>query len=227
MRRKGFQTIEFDAYASGTFDPALDLADPRVIDAQIEDAKAGKILGAHFGFVCSSWSRMMHTFNGGTRSFDQPYGDGSRETEDVGNRQVREGMRFIRVLLELGIPITVENPHDSMIWHSDEMRELEAHSDTDSVVFDQCMYSLRPPDFDPKDNDDRRVRKRTKIVGSVRALDTLSRVCNKQHCHVEAWGHCRVNGKLVSRAKAAGAYPVCLCLSIAKLFLQHPTGPIM
>ena len=227
MRRKGFQTIEFDAYASGTFDPALDLADPRVIEVQIEDAKAGKILGAHFGFVCSSWSRMMHTFNGGTRSFDQPYGDGSRETEDVGNRQVREGMRFIRVLLELGIPITVENPHDSMIWHSDEMRELEAHSDTNSVVFDQCMYSLRPPDFDPKDNDDRRVRKRTKIVGSVRALNTLSRVCNKQHCHVEAWGHCRLNGKLVSRAKAAGAYPVCLCLSIAKLFLQHPTGPIM
>ncbi len=81
----------------------------------------------------------MYTFNGGTRSLEQPYGDGSRKSENVGNCQVREGMRFIRILLELGIPITVENPYDSMIWHSDEMCELEAHSSTDSCHL-RSMY---------------------------------------------------------------------------------------
>ncbi len=225
MRRQGFDTRELDAYSSGVFDPALDLSDPDVIDREIADARAGLIDGAHVGLLCSSWCQMAQKFNGCTRTSQNPEGSGLLARELAGNLQLKQAVRLILVFLELGIPLTLENPYDSVVWKIDAMLQLRGDARVTETVFDQCMFKLRPPDFVVKDRIDVSVRKRTRLIGSLSHLCSLKRMCDGNHCHAEAWGTCRVNNKTVSRSRASGAYPPCLCHSLSKLFLQHPSGP--
>jgi len=119
------------------------------------------------------------------------------------------------VLTKLGIPWTLENPFDSFEWHTDELRFLSSLDEVDSVLLDQCMYRLRPPDWDS--HSDVRVRKRTRILGSLKDLSKLRCMCDRGHTHSVAFGHCKVAGKRVSRTKSAGAYPAGLCGAWAKL----------
>ncbi len=82
------------------------------------------------------------------------------------------------------------------------------------------MFKLRPPEWTP-DSFDYRIRKRTRILGTVTGLESLARSCDGEHTHVEAWGHVRAGGKRISRAKAAGAYPPAFCNCLAKIFAHH------
>ena len=217
-RRRGRSTREYDAFASGVFDPSKDLSDPQVIDREIADAEAGLIAGAHFGLLCASWCRMTQKWNGGTRTNENPYGSGCLQREIDGNRQLSESWRLMQVFLRLGIPFTVENPVDSLLWRSAEMQALKLNDNVSDVVLDQCMFSLRPPDWSPGHKEDLRVRKRTRVVGTVKNLVSIKRMCDKQHEHCEAIGSVRVHNKTVSRTKAAGVYPPTLCRKLAELF---------
>ncbi len=163
-------------------------------------------------------------WNGGTRSNARPYGDGSKQSENEGNRQVKQLARVVSALIEHKVPFTVENPVDSVLWHTSELQHILSLENVDSVVLDQCMYYLRPPDWSIDWQTDSRVRKRTRLVGSVHGLASLKRMCDCGHQHVEALGHVKIGGKRVSRSKAAGAYPVALCKSLAKLFARHIFG---
>ncbi len=127
--------------------------------------------------------------------------------------------RLILVFLELHIPFTIENPVDSLLWHSTEMLRLKQVPGIHNVVFDQCMYFLRAPDWQPTCGDFR-IRKRTRLVGNVAELTSLKRTCDKRHHHSWAWGHVRIREKRISRAAAAGAYPPNLCFHLAKLFCR-------
>ena len=124
----------------------------------------------------------------------------------------------MQVFLRFGIPFTVENPVDSLLWRSAEMQALKLNDNVSDVVLDQCMFSLRPPDWSPGHKQDLRVRKRTRVVGTVANLVSIKRMCDKQHEHCEAIESVRVHGKTVSRTKAAGVYPPTLCRKLAELF---------
>ncbi len=220
MRRRGFCAKEYEAFHSGKFDPSFDLGDPEVVDREIVDVKAGRVRSAHFGIVCSSWCRMSQRFNGGTRTNTNPYGTGAKLNEIAGNTQVAQMKRLIDVLVKHDVPFTIENPIDSLIWHTAELRAIRSFSNVTEVSCDQCMFKLRPPEWTP-DSLDYRIRKRTRLLGTVKGLESLARSCDGEHIHVEAWGHVRVNGKRISRAKAAGAYPPALCNCLANFFAQH------
>ncbi len=144
--------------------------------------------------------------------------------EITGNLQLEQAWRLIKVLTECHVPWTLENPIDSYIWQTVELRRAQQIPGCEEAVFDQCMYKLRPPDWKML-KDDVRVRKRTRIIGTLPGLSSLSKRCDGNHVHAQAMGHCRVGGKRISRAKAAGAYPVLLCNCIAKLVASAVTIP--
>ena len=139
--------MEFEAYHGGRFDAGKDLGDPQVITKEITDARRGLISGAHFGIPCNSWCQMSQKYNGGTRTYDSPLGDGSLARETQGNQQLEQMLRLTSVFLELGIPFTIENPCDSMLWHAETIVALRQDPNVSEVVVDLCMYKLRPPDF--------------------------------------------------------------------------------
>ena len=217
FRRLGEVTEEFDAFREGEFDPQQDLSDAAIIDGQIDEARRGLVRSAHFGLLCRSWCKMTMQYNQGTRTKSNPQGDGILKREVEGNRQLAEAFRLMVVLRELTIPFTLENPHDSFLWYSNEIAELRSWPEWNEVMFDQCMYKLRPPDWDRVA--DIRVRKRTKIGGTLANLKSLRRICDGCHHHSIAFGSVRVNGKRIVRAKAAGAYPACLCRALASLYV--------
>ena len=221
MRKLGVDTCEYELEGPDGIRPEADMCNAANVDAQIADARAGEILGAHFGICCASWSRMQVLFNGGTRSAANPYGNDALKREVLGNTRLREAWRLLEVLSELRIPATLENPDSSTIWDTREMTVLSEHGDASIAKLDQCMLQLRPPEWTATCSDDVRVMKPTRIVGTVDNLESLSCKCDRKHKHCHALGFARVNGRRVSRAKAAGAYPIALARRLAKLLVQH------
>ena len=174
---------------------------PRNVDREIAAARRGEMIGAHFGIVCSSWSVLNRLLNGGTRTCLCPLGDNSLVREILGNKQAKQLFRLLDVFDQLGIPWSVENPESSALWWLPQWHSV-AH-----VTFDQCMLGLRPPE--PGLARTHRVQKKTRLVGTVSSLVESFNMCkcDRQHSHSHAMGSCKVNGKGISRAKAAGAYP--------------------
>ena len=171
LRAQGFDTVEFEAVTDGVLDSEKDMGCSQVVDREIVDIEAGRVCFAHLGIVCSSWCNMTMVFNGGTRTQAAPYGTLKLQREIIGNRQVQQVKRLIDALIRNNIPFTLENPHDSYIWHSPELLEIAAHPQAQVARFDQCMYKLRPPDYDG--SSDVRVRKRTRLLGTLAQLPTL------------------------------------------------------
>jgi hypothetical protein len=128
-------------------------------------------------------------------------------------------MRLVRALDGKKRFWSIENPRTSRLWHTKEVKKLMLRSDVISVTFAQCQYFLRPPEYDG--TDDLRVRKETTLVTNIPTLAKLARMCTGGHTHVHAMGSVKVKGARVSRARAAGAYPPCLCRTWATLVEAH------
>ena len=218
---------EFELYGPNGRVAEADMASEDVIEQEIRDAKEGRILGAHFGITCSSWSVIQRLFNGGTRCAENPYGSNLWEREIQGNRELSLAWKLIRVFLELNIPVTLENPESSAIWWTDEMLAWLELDSCEIAKIDMCMMMLRPPDWTPELLDDLRIKKSTRVVGTVKGLASISVRCNRNHEHVEAIGHVKVDGKRVSRAAAAGAYPIVFARKLARLFAAHWSSPLI
>ena len=128
---------------------------------------------------------------------------------------------LIREIEKVGGYWCIENPTGSFLWATPELRALQCKHF--SVSIHQCEYHLRPPDYyvqrGPKL--DLRTRKATTILTNLEALKALEVRCSGGHQHVQALGSIMCNGKLTSRAQAAGSYPASLCDAWAKLVGDH------
>ena len=96
---------------------------------------------------------------------------------------------------------------------------LSQHGSIHRVRFHQCMFFLRPPDYDGRK--DLRTRKDTVLVSNIPELSSLSRRCDNHHHHIHAIGTCHVQGRGVKRAAAAGCYPKALCTAWARAVALH------
>ena len=219
LRRAGMPTVEYELYKGGQRDELCDMTSAKVIDEQIRAVRAGELLYCHFGIVCSSWGIINRIWNGGTRTAASPFGDGSLAREVLGHLQLKQMMKLIHVLIELDIPFTVENPIQSLLWKTPQIIKLLSLPNCESATVDQCMYGLRPPDLIPGSNSF--VRKRTRIIGTVRGLSTLTLLCDRSHHHVHAVGKVKVGGRSINRSSAAAAYPPGLCDGLARLVRRH------
>ena len=222
LRERGFDTVEIEAFgADGGFDVNKDMSQGDLVKQECEDIAAGKVAFAHIGIVCSSWCAMSMQYNGGTRTRSNPFGDLSLARERLGNQQLIAAEQLIDCLNTHSIPWTLENPHDSFIWLTQQLGNYIATPFCRLALFDQCMYKLRPPDQEFYPDKDLRVRKRTKILGSLPGLESLNILCDRKHTHVAAFGSVRIHGKRIVRAAAAGAYPFPLCRKIADIVLAY------
>ena len=193
-------------------------------------------LALHFGICCGGWGK-ANTMNGGTRSFAYPEGgDRGRSVlprEHLANAQARIVVDLCMLLHSLGCIFTIENPHDSFLWHSAVMLELYEFIGASGclIEFDQCAYGLQLPGADCYTF----CRKRTCIYSNDLSLKKLSRYCpglSKTHKHDHAWGSIKIAGKRFSKAAAAGRYPnqlchdwaECLANTISERFF-HGTAP--
>ena len=79
LRRRGLSTIEYELFKAGECDPLADMTSDAVIDGKILAAKQGPIAYAHVGIICSSWGIINRIWNGGIRTADRPYGNGTLE----------------------------------------------------------------------------------------------------------------------------------------------------
>ena len=112
---------------------------------------------------------------------------------------------------------------------TDEFKALQARHDVVLVDFAQCMYMLRPPDYNG--TSDLRTMKRTFLLTNITELQQLQCTCDQQHIHVWALGTYKRGGVNIKRAKFAGTYPKELCVKWANLVAHHfrldgkATGP--
>lgn len=153
--------------------------------------------------------------NKGTRSKDNPMGDGTLKRERVGNEIMKRTIHLCRLLHKHGSFFTLENPKTSYAWKTSHMSQLLSDCDCAIAQLDQCMYGLRIPDSDNKLG---LAFKPTIFAGILPSLDRLARNCSHQHKRVAVVGGVRRNGKWCKRSQLAGAYPRRLCTSYAKIF---------
>ena len=168
----------------------------------------------HFGFPCGSFS-MLQNLNKGTRSNDNPSGNGTIKREILGNRILHRTLELWRILHNHGSFFTLENPLTSYAWKVPAMISLIKDCQCQVVRFDQCQYGLKMPASESKMG---LALKPTTMVGTLPHMHLLSRRCSKSHEHVAVIGGVRHNGKWRKRSELAGSYPRQLCQSIARLF---------
>ena len=90
---------------------------------EIKDIEDGLVDFCHFGICCGSWG-VMNTLNKGTRTKQNPYGVDPLPRERRGNLQLFQMMRIINTLIRCGKHWSVENPEQSMLFATEEFKEL-------------------------------------------------------------------------------------------------------
>ncbi len=109
-------------------------------------------------------------------------------------------MFIIHLLLDEGGLFTLESPWNSVVWDSPQFVHLCGHA-----------YGLVSPGISSWHF--------ARIAANFPEIMSLVRNCpdcyTGRHEYISAWGSARVDGKTVSRAKAAGNYPMALCSAVA------------
>ena len=114
------------------------------------DIVAGFHLALHLGICCGGWG-CANTMNGGTRTSECPLGGASNrqilDRELLANLQAGIVASLCRLLHSLGLFFSIENPHDSFLWHCPAILALMEFIGADIVFvqFDQCTYDLQLP----------------------------------------------------------------------------------
>ena len=181
----------------------------------LRDILAGCYFYIHFGIPCSSFS-VIQNLNQGTRSIENPSGDGSLERELVGNKFADTVSMLCNALQEVGAFYSLENPRSSYLWRYSPISKLLDHAV--DVDFDQCAYGLAPPGVICKKSDScSRIKKPTRVRTNLLQLQHLARKWSCAHKHFTCLGSVKVDGSWVSVAKEAGKYPLKLCDEWASL----------
>ena len=204
-----------DAYPKkGVYIRDDDVTNPIALSRLVKEIDAGVYHYIHFGVSCATWGAAGR-LNRGTRRVGLPAGD---VTGQILDREVKANHEADCVIVvcdacqRAGVYYSIENPADSHLFQYSSVRNHVEKYELTNVVFDQCQFQLKPPDSTL--DDQLFVRKRTRLVTNTSALGNLSRKCpgvSPSHRHVCAWGNASVQGRSVSRAKAAGVYPYQLC----------------
>ncbi|MDE0839883.1 MAG: hypothetical protein OSB41_12650 [Kiritimatiellae bacterium] len=215
--KKGFEVTTFEAFPDGQgFDRSQDLGDPRVVDLICDDVLEGRYCHVHAGIECKTWSVMQYSF-GGSRSRDDPLGNGRREAEVTGNRQMQQLMRILLCCLATATDFTVENPQTSILWLVPLFVQILALPFVETAIIHQCAYGLgSPPGSSPVEV----WKKPTRISGALHGLASLSRKCPGGHVHGDLGRRSLLtlaSGKKVAKITLAASYPAPLVKSLIEI----------
>ena len=171
-RQLGFGTLEFDVRKG----PQYDLTNPVVLRILQGWITSGVIAVIWIGVPCSTWSlarRGKAGRPGGpirTIEFINGLPSDQLTPQDVvklalGNRTMRSAAFVIRLCVKNFIPVFLENPNSSRLWHAPPIRRLMDSSVCTSAVFDFCCFGTP-------------WQKRTKLVGwHVGEATAIGRKC--------------------------------------------------
>ena len=173
----------------------------------------------HFGLPCGSFS-IMQNMNKGSRTADNPAGNGSVARELLGNELLSRTVYLCRLLHQAGNFFTIENPRGSFAWKMPKMEDLLKRTRAERVHLDQCCYGLKIPGMNGLPG---LARKNTTFAGTLPTISHLAATCSKDHDHVHVIGGVKVGKKRTRRSELAGAYPTALCQTYhrccSKLFM--------
>ena len=195
-----------ELFQRGRPDSNHDLLNDRTFNMLIEQAKKSHQIW-HFGLPCSSFSLMQH-MNKGTRSIQNPRGNGKLHREIVGNRLADRTIRLCHVLSDHHNFFTIENPQTSYAWHLPNMQKLLSSTGSAKIDFDQCMFNLKIPGTDGVLG---LAKKCTSFAGNLPGLKHLKRRCTGSHSHVQVIGGVKTKEGWQRRSTLAGRYPKQLC----------------
>jgi hypothetical protein len=180
----------------------LDLRRPEVRAGLLEEAATpgpGQANVWCFGTTCTSFSDHQLQ-NGGTRTFSNPEGDGSKPNEVDRNLHAAFTVEAALALHCAGKLWIIENSKPSgrypKIWDLPEFAKLRAETGCRVIAMDMCMWGKAPPDSgepgQPRAPDeDLRYKKGSWWMVSkglyLYAL-LLARKCDGQHKHVSLSG---------------------------------------
>ena len=183
-QRKNFRVKQpIELMVRDRADANQDILKDAVFDRLCEEACYPKQLW-HFGFPCGSFS-ILQNLNGGTRTKDQPMGNGSLRRENLGNKIMLRTIHLCQLLHAHGSLFTLENPKISLAWKTPPMKKLISDCHCNIVSFDQYRFGLRIPDLDGKLG---LPRKPTSFVGTMPYLHLLEKHCDYTHEHVAVIG---------------------------------------
>jgi len=214
LRKFGYAVIAFELDEG----PEFDLTRPCVLDVIRGWIRGGCVLGLFFGTPCSSWSSARRGLPGAPggpmRSDAYPMGLPNLSPADqhrvlIGNRTLIASTQLIRLGLQFGLPMLIENPCTSRLWKAPKLLRLTA--DSDLCIFDQCQYGSR-------------WRKRTKVHGwNVSNLSRLRRLCSgrKGLCSKSGLHHLILSGNdpasKLPMTRIAQTYPAMLSKVLASI----------
>ena len=118
---------------------------------------------------------------------------------------------IVKIQLEQGRHVHIENPATSSIWDQPEFEPILRC--TIAAFIDQCQFGLQHPETGEP------LKKKTRIQTSSRELhqELDGRVCNHQHQHAQIAGSCRFQGKTIALSRFAAWYPRTLAKVVAKI----------
>jgi len=159
----------------------------------------GKVLYAHFGTPCTTFSRARHNIKNVMKA---------RQKEADAVSLAIFTARAIRILIRCGGYFTLENPLTSTLWEFQPIRDLFRSKDVFFISWHMCQYGAS-------------CKKPTGLLGNIPGLSGLAKSCGGGHRHQHLRGSERVWDEGVwksrNRTKSAGAYPPQLCQQWASL----------
>jgi hypothetical protein len=179
-----------------------DLLQPKVIRDLCQRLERNRTVYVHIGMDCSSFSVLRIRSRTTSRSKLHPWGNASFPGESEGN---------ILITNMLKIFWTLENPDSSRLWDLPPIKRLFKKRNVEIAILDMCQFGLKDPvsqDF---------YKKRTKFVGTLPGLATMSRTCNGEHKHQHVEDSIMLSGKSTKRSIVAGIYPRQFCEEVTRL----------
>ena len=143
---EGFRARSWDVIYDAQWQ---DLLSPAVLRAIKADARAGRLVAATMAPPCQTFS-LAHDRSRPVRSREKPWGfpasemtPADAEAVELGNRLARVALSLFRFFLKLGVPVILEHPLTSRLWHTAEVCDLSHHKNVSLVELDQCQYGAR------------------------------------------------------------------------------------
>ena len=124
----------------------------------------------------------------GTRTSDEPLGNGTLDRELKGNVEFAVMMKIVSKIMSEGKYWSIGNPFTSVVWKTEARKELAKQPGVFLIRFDQCVYHLRPPDLHVGSSSDLRTLKATYLRTNLPSLRCLHALCDHSHHHVVAIG---------------------------------------
>ena len=136
----------------------------------------------------------------------------------VSNEITRRAYALALKAMKRGIVVTLENPANSLMWHSSHHVGFMQNADGAIArnTFDMCAFGAK-------------YKKRTAVYGSASFdFNRCVKACSKDHVHLglSGWSVNRKKREKRMPTKQAAAYPELLCSEWAMCVRQHFLGPI-